>query len=303
MQKITPFLWFNNNAEEAINFYVSAFPNSKIVTLQRYPEGITEGPMAGFDGKVLTGVFEIDGYRMMALDGGPIFSFTPTTSISVQCKDVAEIDALYAVLASGGKDLMPLMDYGFSKKYAWFNDKYGLSWQLNVPHDYSTVTQRFAEFKMFHGANDGKAEEAMQFYASIFPDSSVGTIWRHEEGEAGGTPGTVSHGEYLLMGQQFMTLDGGTKHAFDTSGAVSLLVECKDQAEIDAYWDRLTEGGDPSAQQCGWLKDKYGFSWQIVPDMSRWLNGTDKEKSGKAMQAMLQMKKIDIAKLEAAYNG
>jgi predicted 3-demethylubiquinone-9 3-methyltransferase (glyoxalase superfamily) len=162
IQKITPFLWFNNNAEEAVNFYVSIFKDSKIVNIKRYPEGITEGPMAGFDGKVLTAVFELEGQRFMALDGGPVFQ---------------------------------------------------------------------------------------------------------------------------------------------PSGAVSFLIECQTQQEIDSYWDALTAGGDPKAQQCGWLKDKYGFSWQVVPDMTRWFNDADPVKSGRAMQAMLQMKKIDIAVLQKAYDG
>jgi predicted 3-demethylubiquinone-9 3-methyltransferase (glyoxalase superfamily) len=251
-------------------------------------------------GKVLTGIFEVDGYRMMAIDGGPYFTFTPSNSISVQCKDVEEIDALYAALSVGGTDLMPFQEYDFSKKYAWFNDKFGLSWQLNIPTDYGSLKNRFAEFKMLHGANSGKAEEAMNFYASIFPDSRVGAIWRHEENERGMVEGTVSHGEYTLMGQEFMAMDGGTVHQFDTSGALSLLVQCDSQEEIDAYWNALS--ADPASEQCGWCKDTYGFTWQIVPDMSRWL-GEESEGADRAMQAMLKMKKIDIQKLEDAYAG
>lgn len=159
MQKITPFLWFDKNCEEALNFYVSIFKNAKIVSIKRYPDGPLEEPMKGMEGKILTAVFELEGQRFMALDGGPYFK--PT-------------------------------------------------------------------------------------------------------------------------------------------GAVSLLIECKDQKEIDYYWDKLTAGGDPAAQQCGWLQDKYGFSWQVVPDMTPWLDNPDKEKADKGMQAMLKMKKINIAELEEA---
>lgn len=166
MQKITPFLWFDRHAEEAMNFYVETFngnpakkSESKVVSIKRYPEGIKEGPMAGFDGKVLTAVFELEGQRFMCLDGGPIFK--PST-------------------------------------------------------------------------------------------------------------------------------------------ATSLLVECGDQAEIDHFWEKLTQGGDPKAQQCGWLMDRFGFSWQVVPDMSKWLDNPDKAKAGRAMQSMLKMKKIIIADLENA---
>jgi predicted 3-demethylubiquinone-9 3-methyltransferase (glyoxalase superfamily) len=170
MQKITPFLWFDKQAEEAINFYVSVFAGSprkaaesKVVSIKRYPEGPLEEPMKGMEGKVLTAVFELEGQTFMALDGGPVFQ---------------------------------------------------------------------------------------------------------------------------------------------TSGAVSFYVECEGQEEVDYFWEKLTQSGDEKSQQCGWLKDKYGFSWQIIPTaLPKLLNDPDPVKSGRAMQAMLQMKKIDIAKLEEAYNG
>lgn len=149
------------------------------------------------------------------------------------------------------------------------------------------------------------AEEAMNFYVSIFPESHILNIKYYPEGSSEeplkGMEGKVLTGVFELMGQKFMALDGGP--VFQPSGAVSFLVECDTQEEIDSYWDKLTAGGDPAAQQCGWLKDKYGFSWQIVPDMSRWMNDTDKERSDRAMHAMLQMKKIDIQALQDAYDG
>ncbi len=160
-QKITPFMWFDKNAEEAMNFYTSVFKNSKIVSIKRYPEGPLEEPMKGMEGKVLTGVFELERQRFMALDGGPFFK---------------------------------------------------------------------------------------------------------------------------------------------PSGAVSFYVECEKQEEVDYYWDKLTEGGDPKAQLCGWLQDKYGFSWQIIPTaLPRLLNDPNPEKADRVMQAMLRMKKIDIATLKRAY--
>lgn len=162
-QKITPFLWFDKNAEEAIRFYVSIFKKSKIISIKRYPEGPLEEPMKGMEGKVLTGVFELEGQMFMALDGGPFFK---------------------------------------------------------------------------------------------------------------------------------------------PSGAVSFYVECEKQEEVDYYWNKLTEGGDPKAQVCGWLQDKYGFSWQIIPTaLPRYLNDPDQEKADRVMQAMLKMKKIDIEKLKEAYEG
>lgn len=168
MQKIVASLWFDSQAEEAMNFYVEVFngaPNkkaeSKIVSIQRYPEGIKEGPMAGMDGKVLNGIFELAGERYYCLDGGPIFKFNE---------------------------------------------------------------------------------------------------------------------------------------------AVSLLVECEDQTEVDYFWQKLSAVKE--SEQCGWLKDKFGLSWQIIPtEMGDLLSDPDKEKSGRAMQAMLQMKKLDLQELKDAFEG
>jgi predicted 3-demethylubiquinone-9 3-methyltransferase (glyoxalase superfamily) len=163
IQKITPFLWFDKNCEEALNFYISIFKNSKIVSIAKYPDGPLEGPMKGFEGKVLTAVFELEGQRFMALDGGPIF----------------------------------------------------------------------------------KPNAAISFY-----------------------------------------------------------METKDQEETDAYWNRLAEGSDPASHQCGWIQDKYGFYWQIIPSaLPRLLTDPDKAKSNRVMQAMLKMKKIVVADLEKAASG
>jgi len=160
-QKITPFLWFDKNAEEAMNFYTSIFKDSRIVSIKRYPEGPLEGPMQGMEGKVLTGVFELFGQQFMALDGGPYF----------------------------------------------------------------------------------KPTEAISFY-----------------------------------------------------------VECADQAEVDEYWGKLS--AHPESEQCGWLKDKFGFSWQIIPEaLPRLMNDPDAAKAGRVLSAMLQMKKIDVKALESAYKG
>lgn len=161
MSKITPFLWFNKNAEEAVNFYVSVFKDARIVSIKRYPDGPLEGPMEGFEGKVLTAVFELAGQQFMALDGGPYFTFTEATS---------------------------------------------------------------------------------------------------------------------------------------------MYVDCEDQAEVDYYWEKLS--AVPESEQCGWLKDKFGLSWQIIPKaLPKLLNGPDPDKANKVMHAMLQMKKIDVAALEKAYNS
>ena len=152
---------------------------------------------------------------------------------------------------------------------------------------------------------DSEAEEAARFYTSIFKDSKLGDVARYPDagqeitGKQAGSAMTV---EFELFGQSFIALNGGPDFKFNES--VSFMIDCEDQAEVDYYWDRLSEGGDPAAQQCGWLKDKFGLSWQVVPrGMEQILNNGDKEKSERAFQAMLQMKKLDIAELERAYEG
>ena len=144
---------------------------------------------------------------------------------------------------------------------------------------------------------DGNAEEAMRFYVSIFRNSKVGSITRY--GDAGpGPKGTVMVVTFQLDGQEFIALNGGPQFTF--SPAISLVVNCETQGEVDAFWEKLSEGGEKL--QCGWLRDKYGLSWQIVPTvLGEMMQDKDEEKSQRVMKAMLQMNKIDIARLKQAY--
>lgn len=147
---------------------------------------------------------------------------------------------------------------------------------------------------------DNRIEEAVNFYVSVFKDGKILETSRY--GDAGPMPaGTVLTMRFVLNGQEFMALNGGPQFRF--SEAISFVVECKDQAEVDYYWDRLTAGGGRE-DQCAWLKDRYGLSWQIVPEaLPRLLGGPDKAGAGRVMQAMLKMKKIVVADLEKAYAG
>ena len=146
---------------------------------------------------------------------------------------------------------------------------------------------------------DGKAEEAMNFYISIFKNSKVGKVTRY--GDAGpGPKGTVMSATFQLEGQEFMALNGGPQFTF--TPAISFFVNCEAQQEVDALWEKLSEGG--KKERCGWLKDKYGLSWQIIPStLGKMLGDKDPEKSKRVMQAMLQMDKIDIKRLQEAYEG
>ncbi|HEX3235835.1 MAG TPA: VOC family protein [Gemmatimonadales bacterium] len=152
---------------------------------------------------------------------------------------------------------------------------------------------------------DNQAEEAARYYTGIFKNSKIGKISRYGEvGREvhGQAPGTVMTVEFELNGQPFTALNGGP--IFKFTEAVSFQIMCRTQEEIDHYWNKLSQGGDKNSQQCGWLKDKYGLSWQVVPTvLAEMMSDPNKEKAGRAMQALLQMKKLDIAELERAFEG
>ncbi len=152
---------------------------------------------------------------------------------------------------------------------------------------------------------DDKAEEAAKFYASIFKDSKIGGVTRYgKEGYEihGMKAGTVLTVDFEIEGQKFVALNGGPIFKFNE--AISFQVSCETQEEVDYYWEKLSEGGERNAQQCGWLKDKYGVSWQVAPTvLPEMINHPDSDKSQRTMEAMLQMKKIDIDELKRAYAG
>jgi predicted 3-demethylubiquinone-9 3-methyltransferase (glyoxalase superfamily) len=162
------------------------------------------------------------------------------------------------------------------------------------------IHQKITPTAMFTGKVAGKAEEAINFYVSVFRNSTVGEIMRYAKGEEPDREGTIKHASYTLEGQNFAAMDSAFPHNFAFNEAISFIVHCDNQAEIDYYWDRLT--ADSKAEVCGWLKDKYGFSWQIVPTaMDRMLRSKDEKAIARVTEAFLKMKKLDIAILEKAF--
>ena len=290
MQKITPFLWFDSKAEEAVNFYISLFENSKIGNITRYGE-LGPGPK----GSVMTATFQLDGQEYTALNGGPYFTFSPAISFFVNCETSEEVTELWEKLTEGGTVFMELDKYPFSEKFGWIQDKFGVSWQLNL----ASRKQKITPFLMFVGDQHGKAEDAMNFYVSLFNNSCIDEIDRYGIGEEE-PEGTVKHAKFSLNGQEFMAMDSNREHPFTFSEAISLFVNCETQEEVDVLWEKLSMGGKKG--ECGWLKDKYGLSWQIVPTvLGEMLNDPDPVKSQRVMKAMLQMDKIDIERLKQAY--
>ena len=291
MQKITPHLWFDKEAKEAAEFYVGAFgEDSKVKsvsTLHDTPSGDTD---------IVS--FELRGYSFMAISAGPLFKFNPSISFSVLYTTKEEVDALWGKLIEGGKALMEIGSYDWSERYGWVQDKYGLTWQIMLVKE---VMQNIVPHLMFTQNMAGKAEEAMQYYVSVFKNSKIGDIFRHPE-EQKQDAGTVAHGAFTLEGQQFSAMDaGGPEHAFTFNEAVSLMVNCKDQEEIDYYWEKLS--AVPESEQCGWCKDKYGVSWQITPAILGELMSGSEEQRARVTQAFLKMKKFDIEELKKVYKG
>jgi predicted 3-demethylubiquinone-9 3-methyltransferase (glyoxalase superfamily) len=296
MQNISTCLWFNSNAEEAVSFYTSIFKNSAIGTIARYGEA--GASMSGQPkGSVMTIKFKIEGQELLALNGGPTFSFTPAISLFVSCDSEEEINALYEQLSVGGSVLMPFAQYPFSKKYCWINDKFGVSWQLNL----ASHSQKIRLCLMFVGEQNGKAEEAMNFYVSNFKNSKVTGIASFAPGE-GGTEGTVKHGNFSLNGQDFVALDGGLAHQFAFTPATSIIVNCETQEQVDDMWEKLPQDGGGTVN-CGWLYDRFGISWQIVPTfLTEIMQDKDSGKTDRVMEALGKMCKLEIEGLKQAYS-
>jgi predicted 3-demethylubiquinone-9 3-methyltransferase (glyoxalase superfamily) len=291
MQRITPCLWFDNQAEEAAKFYTSLFPNSKIGTIARYGESGAKAARREV-GSVMTITYTLDGHEFMGLNGGPMFTFSPAVSFFVMCDSVKKVDDLWNALSRGGTAMMPLDKYPWSERYGWLNDRFGVSWQLICQDNGRGI----APALLFVGGQAGKAEEAITIYQALFPNSRTDRIMRYEEGE-GDTVGLIKHSRFTLDGQMFVAMDSTGPHKFDFNQAVSFIVNCKDQAELDRYWDGLSSGGG-KPNVCGWLSDKYGIPWQIVPEeMSAMMKEGDAGKMERVMAALLKMTKLDIAEL------
>ncbi len=299
-QKIVPHLWFDKEAKEAANFYCSVFPDAKItssMTLHDTPSG---------DCDVVT--FTLSGHRFTAISAGPFFKFNPSVSFILNFdpskdKQAREnLDALWAKLSQGGTTLMPLQQYPFSERFGWVQDKYGLSWQLILSNASGEDRPFITPSLMFVGAVCGKAEEASDFYLSIFSNTKRGITARYPNGMEPDKEGTIMYTDFMLNGQWFAAMDSAPMHGLAFNEAVSFMVSCDTQEEIDYFWYRLS--AVPESEQCGWLKDKYGLSWQIVPAvMDKMMQDQDRERLDRVTQAFLKMSKFDLAALQGAYDG
>jgi predicted 3-demethylubiquinone-9 3-methyltransferase (glyoxalase superfamily) len=293
MPKIIPHLWFDTQALDATKLYTKVFPDSELTSVTKLrdtPSGDTDLVS-----------FKLAGQPFMAISAGPYFKFNPSISFVVACGTKKEVDRIHKRLFEGGSALMPLGSYPFSGRYAWIQDRFGLSWQVMLT-DIHKMKQKITPTLMFTDKMAGKAEKAIEFYTSIFRKAKVDSLDRYGPGEAPDKKGTIRHGGFRLEGQAFAAMDSARAHGFGFNEAVSFAIACKTQKEIDEYWKRLS--AVPKAEQCGWLKDRFGVSWQVVPTILGKLMGSgDAEKTDRVTQAFLKMKKFEIEKLKRAYAG
>ena len=307
MQKVVPHLWFDKEAVEAAQFYTSIFPESRVTSTTRF-----EDTPSG-DGDIV--LFEIWNQKFWAISAGPLFKFNPSISFMVNFDPLLfgssenpaqaareKLDEVWNALADGGTVLMPLDKYPFSERYGWVSDKYGLSWQLILTNPEGDPRPPIVPSMMFVGEQCGRAEKAINFYASVFENVKTGVIHRYPEGMSPDKAGTVMFADFQLEGSWFAAMDSAHEHKFAFNEAVSLLVNCDDQQEVDYLTAKLS--AVPEAEQCGWVKDKFGVSWQISPTILEeiFVNGS-REQINRVTQALLPMKKLDIAALKRAFAG
>lgn len=249
--------------------------------------------------------FSLNGYEFMAISAGPYFTTNPSISFFVNFDPSVDADAskklekLWQILSEGGTELMPLQEYAFSKKYGWIQDKFGVSWQLMLTDPEGEPRPYIIPSMLFVGDQCGNAQSAIDFYLSIFHNSKKGTMAIYPPEMKSEKEGTLMFGDFMLENQWFAAMDSAQNHKFQFNEGISFVVQCEKQEEIDYYFEKLS--AVPEAEQCGWLKDRFGVSWQVTPtELQKLLDTTDQEKINRVTQAFLQMKKFDIATLRKA---
>jgi predicted 3-demethylubiquinone-9 3-methyltransferase (glyoxalase superfamily) len=291
---IVPCLWFDDEAERVADFYTRTFPDGRITAVSHYPES-TDNPGHKPRGSVLTVEIEIMEQRFTLLNGGPDFARNPSVSFFVPLGNAEEVERLFGALAEGGEVMMALGAYPFNERYGWVKDRFGVSWQVMVQ-----AGGTIAPCLLFTGPQQGRAEEALRHYASIFPGGKVTAVERYSGDE--GPASQIKHGRVVLDGQELVAMDSHLEHGFTFNEGISLQVLCDDQDEVDRYWEALSQGGEQGV--CGWLKDRFGVSWQVVPrGISDWMSSEDVDARDRAFEALMVMRKPDVAALQAAFQG
>lgn len=292
MVQFIPHLWFQASLKEVLALYQRAFPETQLLyenTLDGTPSGTVS--MAGL---ILANL------ELRFLASPAPFQLNPSFSLLVACQGTTEVDHLTQLLGEDGQVLMPLGSYPFSPRYSWVVDRFGLSWQVM---DFSgrETSQRLIPTLMYTSQAAGHCEEAIRHYVHL-AGSSISHVDRYGLLAEPNRPMDIRHLGFQLGDMVMAAMDSSAPHDFTFSEAASLIVEVDSQKELDYWWDNLSS--DPEAERCGWLKDAYGVSWQIVPRRLGQLMGSpDEEARSRVRDAFLAMKKFNIAELEKAALG
>lgn len=302
VQKITPNLWCNGNAEEMVGFYKNAFDDVEVLQTERYPSSSEEG-LADFQqelaGKVLTIQFRVHDLEFVAINAGPEFTPNPSISFFVNFdpsrgQTREQLDELWGKLSDGGMALMELGEYPFSSHYGWVQDKFGVSWQLILTNPDGEQRPMIMPSLLFTDKSQNCAREAAELYVSLFDDAALGNFSPYGQDMGPAKADSIAYGEFRVGAQWFAVMDnGGVEHKFNFTEGVSLSVVCKGQAEIDKLWGVLSTV--PEAEQCGWCKDHFGVSWQVVPE-----NMAELMQRPNAFKTLMDQHKIEIVAYEEA---
>jgi predicted 3-demethylubiquinone-9 3-methyltransferase (glyoxalase superfamily) len=298
MFSIKPHIWFKQSAKQAADFYASLLPDSTVNYVNRFsmPSGECE-----------VAEFTIAGQPFLGISTGPGLEINPSVSFMIhfdpsQDKDAAKrIDEVWNKLVDGGRVLMPLDRYPFSERYGWLSDRYGVSWQLILTNPAGEPRPVILPSLMFTGDVAGKTNEAIDFYCSIFKDGKRGTTAPRPQDMGPDKAGSLMFADFFVDKTWLAAMDSAHSHNFGFNDAVSLLIPCETQDEIDYHWAALSAGGQPG--QCGWLKDKFGVSWQVASTVlfDALKNGSRKQ-IDRVTAAFMTMKKVDAAALRRAYD-
>ena len=280
-QRIIPAIWCDAAADEVARFYADVFREGSVV--EQAPG--------------LAATVSIHGFRLSLINGGDQYAPNPSISCILNFDPLlfggedqarAYLDELYERLSGGGV-LMELGEYPFSARYTWVRDRFGMTWQLMLTDPAGEPRPFILPSFMFGGTNHANAEEATEAWIALFDDSRRGALRRYEEGgpmEAG----TVMFTDFTLRGTWMAAMDSGAFHDFTFTPGVSMIISCRGQEEIDRYWTGLS--AVPEAERCGWCVDRWGVSWQVVPD-----NIAELIADAATREKILQMGKIDLTRL------
>ncbi len=299
-QKIACMLWFENQAEKAVEYYIELFPNSKI-GFKTYQSSKDYQHIHNHEKELLTIEFWLDGFHFIALNGGPKYSVNPSVSFYAAYENEFFIDEIWAKLADQGTVLLPFENHELSSKYGKLIDRFDVTWHFALAERKDIREDRITPYLTFINQQHGKASEAVDYYVSIFKNAARNESIYYTENDSPEISGNARNIHFTLENQHFMAMDSSIFHLYDFCEAVSFIIFCDNQEEIDYYQDKLCEGGE--AQTGGWLKDRYGLSWQVIPKMFfEILYLQNPVLSQEILKAVMNMKKFSLTELTRIKN-